>query len=158
MAGVMSNIFEIFDMLLVTCLSDIHMRFDMSKIFKILYTSCVICSSDIHVRYLREWFLWLQDFWKYGWLEIMWHYDALFLEIMLRYNVSYLKNLRLLGCGVYFRSGKKEVDLWWSWFWLYVMWKKRGMVFCMMPQSLCAFQILIVKKKRFYGPAVCICL
>ena len=81
----------------------------------------------------------MAGFLKYGWLEIMWHYDALFLEIMLRYNVSYLKNLRLLGCGVYFRSGKKEVDLWWSWFWLYVMWKKRGMVFCMMPQSLCSF-------------------
>ena len=31
------------------------------------------------------------------------------------------------------------------------MWKKRGMVFCMMPQSLCAFQILIVKKKNDFA-------
>ena len=144
-----SNILKILYTSCVVCSSDIHMQFDMSKIFKILYTSCVMCLSDIHVRYLREWFSGLQDFWKYGLLEIMWHYDALFLEIMLRYNVSYLKNLRLLGCGVYFRSGKKEVDLWWSRFWLYLMWKKRGMVFCMMPQSLCAFAILSVKKNDF---------
>ena len=57
MAGVMSNIFEIFDMLLVTCLSDIHMAGVMSNIFEIFDIWLVTCLIPYtYDRYRVEYF------------------------------------------------------------------------------------------------------
>ena len=93
----------------MTCLSDIHMRFDMSKIFKILYTSCVMCSSDIHVRYLREWFSGWRDFWNMGgWklCDIMMHCFWRLCDIIM-YHIW--KILDCLGAGFISGVGKKKV-------------------------------------------------